>query len=101
MLVGVDADGGRAVVQAEQLLGDHAAEGVADQDRPGRKLVDEGRVVIGDVIDAVIGDAVRVGPGDLDGIGVAGPAGRERLVARGGTTLPPLDPAPDTYVFDA
>src|SRR5690348_17928861 len=41
-LRGVDADGGRPVVQAEQLLGDHAAERVADQDRPGRQRVDDG-----------------------------------------------------------
>src|SRR5690348_18155808 len=48
-LRGVDADGGRPVVQAEQLLGDHAAERVADQDRPGRQRIDDGLVVTGDV----------------------------------------------------
>jgi hypothetical protein len=37
-----------------------APEEVADDDRPGRQGVDEVRVVTGDVVDAVVGDAVRV-----------------------------------------
>ena len=81
-LRGVDRDRGRAEVLAEQLLGDHAAERVPDDDRPGRQLVDDVGVVRGDVVDAVVGDAVRVGAGQLDRVGDAGPARRDGRVAR-------------------
>ena len=91
-LRGVDADRGRTPVHAEQLLRDHAAEGVADQDRLGRQAIDDARVVIGNVVDAVIGDAVRVGASGLDAVGVAGPAGRGRLIARLAEQLLPRRP---------
>jgi hypothetical protein len=36
-------------------------EGVADQDRLGRQAIDNLRIVVGDVVDSVVGGAVRVG----------------------------------------
>ena len=39
------------------------------------------RVVPGDVLDAVVGDGLRVGAGLLDGVGNARPAGRDGLIA--------------------
>ncbi|CAG6397802.1 hypothetical protein SCOCK_60135 [Actinacidiphila cocklensis] len=80
-LGGVDRHGGRGQVLAEQLLGDHAAEGVADQDRQRVHASDDRRVVLDDVVDAVVGDALRVLPRVLDAVGVAGPARRGRVVA--------------------
>jgi hypothetical protein len=37
------------------------AERVADQDRLGRQAIDNLRIVVGDVVDSLVGDAVRVG----------------------------------------
>ena len=43
---------------------------------------DDLRVVGDDLVDAVVGDAVRVGPAVLDGVGVARPAGRDGVRTR-------------------
>ena len=45
------------------------------------KLAMRARVVGDDVVDAVIGDGARVGPGRVDGPGITRPAGRCRFVA--------------------
>jgi len=48
-------------------------EGVPDQDRLGEQATDNLRLVVGDVVDSLVGDAVRVWHGGLaHGVGVAG-----------------------------
>ena len=81
-LGGVDGDRGGREVLAEQPLRDHAAEGVPDQDRLVRQRGDDLGVVRDDVVDAVVGDGVRVRAGLLDGVGVAGPARAPRRRTR-------------------
>jgi hypothetical protein len=49
---------------------------VPDQDRLGAQAVDDRRVVGDDIVDAVVGDALRVRASLLDGVRVARPAGR-------------------------
>src|SRR5262249_35385305 len=80
-LRGVDRGGGGAPALAEQFLGDHAAEGVPDHDRGGWETIDDGGEVIGDVVDALVADSVRIGPRELDGVAVARPSGRQRRIA--------------------
>jgi hypothetical protein len=55
-----------AAVGELHLLGDHAPEGVPDEDGLGPQAIDETRVVVGDVVDAVVGDSVRVSAGGLE-----------------------------------
>jgi hypothetical protein len=83
-LSGVDRDRRGAEVLSQQLLGDHAAEGVADQDRRLRQLRDDLRIVLGDLVDAVSGERVGVGPCLLDGRRIAGPTGSRRGIAAAG-----------------
>jgi hypothetical protein len=85
-------DRGGGVVLAEQLLGDQPAERVADHHRQTRQSGDDLGVVPGDVVDAVAGDAVWVGPGIRDRGAVTGPAGCDRLIAPGFEQLDPRIP---------
>ena len=79
---GVDRDPGGGEILAQESLHDEPAEGVADHDRLRVEPSDDLRVVVDDVVDAVAGNALRVRPGVLDRVPVAGPTGRRRLVAR-------------------
>jgi hypothetical protein len=54
---------------------------VSEEDGPRRQLLDDLRVVAGDLIDTAVGQCVRVRAGRFDGVRVAGPAGRDWLVA--------------------
>jgi hypothetical protein len=54
---------------------------VADEDRLGGQLVDDAGVVLGDLVDAVASEGLRVGPGEFDRFLVAGPAWRDGCVA--------------------
>jgi hypothetical protein len=91
-LRGVDGDRGRGEVLAEERLGDHAAEGVAHQDRLGGEPADEVRVVFDDVVDAVVGDAFRVGA--RFGDGVRNTARRSNCVIAGAPSVIPPDSLP-------
>ena len=73
---GIDADRRDPVVLAEQLLGNHPAERMADQDRLGVHAVEQFAVVRGDLFDPEIRDGIRVIARGLDRGGVTGPARR-------------------------
>jgi len=55
----------------------------------GVETIDDLAVVLGDLVDAVVGDAVRIFPSGSDGVRVAGPAWRDRLIARLGEQFLP------------
>lgn len=63
-------------ILTEQLLGDHAAEGVADHDRQRVERTDHAAAVLGHLLDPVVGDGVGIRACRLDGVAVARPAGR-------------------------
>ena len=88
-LRGIDADGGGSVVLPQQLLGDHPAERVADQDRLAIHAIEQLPVVRGDVFDPHVGHRIGVGARGLDGLTVTRPAGSRRVVAALGEVLDP------------
>ncbi len=78
---GIDRDrhGGHAL--PSQPLRDEPAEGMADDGGLRLELADGVNVVICDLLDALVGEDLRVLFGLLDGVRVIRPAGRERGVA--------------------
>ncbi len=80
-LRGVDADRRGPVVLAEQLLGNHPAERMADQDRLGVHVVEQLAVVRGDLFDPEIGDGIGILARRLHRGGVTGPARSRRVIA--------------------
>jgi pimeloyl-ACP methyl ester carboxylesterase len=78
---GVDGDrhGGHAL--PGHLLRDEAAEGMADDGRLGLELADGVDVVIGDLLDPLVGKDLRIAFGLLNGVRVIGPAWGQRGVA--------------------
>jgi hypothetical protein len=88
-----DRDGGAGAAVGQQALGDEAAEGVPDDDRRSVEQVDDLVVVVDGVVDARVRHVLRVQAGVGDGRRLAGPAGRDRVIARVAEALDPRAPA--------
>ena len=67
---------------AGEDLRQQAAEGVPDDRRLLRELADHVLEVIGDLADRLAGEHLRMGVRLVDGLGIVGPARRERRVTR-------------------
>src|SRR6266571_3917209 len=89
---GVDGDchGGHAL--PSHLLRDETAEGMADDGGLRLELADGVDVVIGDLLDALVSEDLRVLLGLLNGVRVIGPARCERRVAPLFEQLAPVVP---------
>ena len=86
-----DRHGGEALVG--QLLGDEAAERMTDNGGPRLELSDRVGVVIGDLLDPLAGEDLRVILSLCDGLRVIGPTWRERGIAAFFKELAPVVPA--------
>src|SRR6218665_2512007 len=73
-------DAGPAQTNADELLGDEAAERVADDHRRLLEIADDPGVVVGDLVDADVRDDVGGVAGSSDGGGLVRPAGRDGCV---------------------
>lgn len=78
----VDGDGDRGQSPAGQDLGQQPAEGVADDGRLPRKRPDDLIEVVRDLSNGLVREDFRVRVRLADGLGIVGPARRERGVAR-------------------
>ncbi len=78
---GIDGDRHGSHALPSHLLRDEPAEGMADDGGLRLELADGVDVVIGDLLDALVGEDLRVVLGLLNGVRVIGPAWRERGVA--------------------
>ena len=89
----IDGDGCRTDALAEELLGEQSSEGVPDDDRRLVETGDDPGVVLGDLVDAEVGDRVRVLPRLFDRRSLVRPAGRAGSVAGRAEQLDPGLPA--------
>src|SRR5208283_5292946 len=89
----IDRDAGDADVLSKELLRDQAAEGVADEDRRRLQRPHDLGEVAGDVVDALVRDAIGILTGLGYGGGFAGPARSDRLVTFAAEALEPRAPA--------
>ena len=91
-LGGVDGNRRCAAALTEQLLGEQATEGVADEDGICAEPADDAAVVVHDVVDALVGEGFGVRPGRLHGVGFVWPPWRRCLVAGAAEEVLPCCP---------